>query len=503
MIKDLYPKQAYGQQTRNKQTCNFQNMKNLLQYLDNNEKDKFSKFIRSPYFNSRAQLIELYDILTAETASSIDNKKLFKKLFSGETYNDIRTRKLISDFNKLFEKFIAYHSITKWDPYVLNTNLLETLQFKAMESNFISAYKSISSEMRGKIFKDDSYYRSLSRIELLNYYSLYYKYEKRSVESLRKASEFMDLAFIYSKLHLARDIITHKSFNREDFGKEITFFREIIEYIEASRKLIMKEHPDLYIIFLTVKNSIENNDQIISELNDYIRKNEKNMDRYRLGYYYLYLTSMHWIKINSGNIEYFQPLIKLYKHLESIDLIKLESYIQHDIFNSIVMAALNTKEIAWLEKFLEKNIINIEPGYRSDVYNLNKAKLLFEKSEYNSVLQRLNSVEFRDPNYYINAKTILIKTLYEMGDTEGILFTLDSFKHYANRNTKLVSSQINNIKMLVKYFKMLIKLKPGDTFNINKFLELLSKEKMFVPQRIWLSGKAELLLDNSGFSLKD
>ena len=38
---------------------------------------------------------------------------------------------------------------------------------------------------------------------------------------------------------------------------------------------------------------------------------------------------------------------------------------------------------------------------------------------------------------------------------------------------------------------------------INKFLELLNKEKMFVPQRIWLTGKAEMLLNNSGFSLKD
>lgn len=478
-------------------------MKNLLQCLDIDEKEKFSRFIRSPYFNTRAQLIKIYDILSGETEKNIDNKKLFKLLYPGEAYNDIRTRKFISDFNKLFEKFISYHSITKWDPYVLNTNLLETLQYKAMDNEFISAYKSITREMSGKIFKDDSYYRSLSRIELLNYYSLYYKFEKRSVESLRKASEYMDLSFIYSKLHLARDIITHKQFNREDYGKEITFFREIIDYVEGSRKLIIKEHPDIYIIFLTVKNSIENNDEIISELGDYIRKNEKKIDRYRLGYYYLYLTSMHWIKINSGNIAYFQPLIKIYKHLDSIDLIKLESYIQHDVFNSIVMAALNTKEIAWLEKFIEKNKKFIEPAYTSDVYNLNLAKLLFEKSEYNSVLERLNSVEFRDPNYFINAKTILIKTLFEMGDKEGIIFTLDSFKHYAGRNNKLVSSQINNIKMLVKYFRMLIKLKPGDTYNINKFLELLSKEKMFVPQRIWLTGKAEMLLNKSGFSLKD
>jgi hypothetical protein len=479
-------------------------MKNLLQYLDNEEKDKFGKFIRSPYFNTRHQLVQVFNILAVKNDKILDNKELFQSLYPGEKYNDTRIRKVVSDFSSIFEKFISYRGIQQWDPFVLNTNLLESLQHKAMDEEFSSAYRSITKQMRSKFQKDDSYYRSFSRIELLNYYGAYNKYVKTSVENLRNASLYMDLGFIYSKLHLARDIITHKEFNREDFGHEISFFKEIFEYIETRKSLITTEHPDLYIIYLTVKTSIvENNDDIITELADYVKNNEKRIDKYRLGYYYLYLTSMHWLKINSGRVDYFQPLIKIYKHLESRSLIRLEAYIQHDVFNSIVMAAINTKELNWLEKFLKKNKDHIEPDFRSDVYSLNSAKLQFEKAEYNKVLQNLNSVEFRDPNYFINAKTLLMKTLYELGDKEGISFTLDSLKHYALRNKKLVAQQVNNIKMLVKFFRLLLKLKPEDTFNANKFLELLGKERSFVPQRSWLGEKASVILNNAGFNLRD
>ena len=76
-----------------------------------------------------------------------------------------------------------------------------------------------------------------------------------------------------------------------------------------------------------------------------------------------------------------------------------------------------------------------------------------------------------------------------MGDYDGMKYTLDSFKHYIYRNNTLVNQQVHNIKMVIKYFKYLVKLKNKDTVALQKFLEMLNRERSFVPEKNWLTEK--------------
>jgi hypothetical protein len=42
---------------------------------------------------------------------------------------------------------------------------------------------------------------------------------------------------------------------------------------------------------------------------------------------------------------------------------------------------------------------------------------------------------------------------------------------------------------MIKYFKYLVKLKNKDTVELQKFLEMLGREKTFVPEKNWLTEK--------------
>ncbi|NOS83558.1 MAG: hypothetical protein HOP31_00325 [Ignavibacteria bacterium] len=465
-------------------------MEKLFKHLSKEEIQKFEKFISSPYFNNSTKVTELFALMKIAGQEKLHKQRLFSSLYPGEKYNDSRMRKILSDLNKIFEKFLGYCGIEKWDPLSVNTQMLELMQEKGMSDEFSAAYRQLSKKMASEYFKEDPYYRSFSRIELLHYYAGYNKLKKPSPGGLEKASFYMDLQFVYIKLNLMRDIMLHNILNKEKYRRKIEFHDEVMNFVKENLNLIIKEHPNLYIIYLTVMATADESDpSYINDLSAFIKTNEKKFDKSRLGFYYTYLTSYYWTKIHNGERSYYTKLMEIYRHMDRKGIIKSERYIPHTIFNGIVIAAIAVQDDHWLEKFIEKYKGDIEPEYYNDVYNLSLAKLLFYRRNYDLSLKYLNIVEYKDPNYFINAKTILLKTLYEMGDIEGISYTLDSLKHYIYRNNTLIDLQVHNIKMVIKYFKYLVKLKNKDTVALQKFLEILNREKTFVPEKNWLTEK--------------
>lgn len=465
-------------------------MINLLKNLSGEELIRFEHFINSPYFNTSRKPVELFELLKNSADEELDKQKVFSGLYPGEKYNDTRFRKIISDLKKLTERFLGYSGIEKLDPFSIETNMLEIMQEKGLQDDFSAAYRQYSRKLSSQYFKEDPYYRSLSRIELLQYYEGYNRLKSPSPKGLEKASFNMDMHFVYSKLNLIRDILLHNVMNKDKFSSEIRFFDETLKYAEENKALISREHPGLYIIYLTVMATLHESDQqYIKELAGYIKKNEKKFDNVRLSYYYTYLASYYWNRINTGDLSFRPKLFEVYKQMERRGVIKSERYIPHSVFNNIVIAAVWAKDFIWLEKFIEKYKTEIEPEYHDDVYNLSMAKLHFYSSQYEISLKHLNNVEYRTPNYYINAKTILLKTLYELGDFEGMKYSLDSIKHFAYRNNALNNQQIHNVKMLVKYFKYLLKVRAKSNFELQKYIELLDREKTFVPERIWFTEK--------------
>ena len=470
-------------------------MFSFLKKLTSEEFNKLEKFINSPFFNTRPIIILLFNYLKKKLNNLNDFSKveIFRSIYPGEKYNDPKIRRLLADFKALYEKFLGYYRIEKCDRDFVAVRSLEMMYEKGMHE-FQSTYKQTSRYLKSKFIKDDNYYKNLARVESLNFYNSYNKYKLRSEESLKNSSLYIDLHFVFSKMHLYRDILLYKISSGKDFQFETELFNEAINYTTKNIAIIKKNHPNLYIIYLVVMATIEKKKKnYIKKLMMYIRKNEKRFDKERLNYYYTYVTSYYWTEINGGNIKYFKSVFDIYKYMESNNFLKINDCFAHHIFNSIVIAALSNFEFDWTERFINKYKGSIEPGYERDAYNINLAKLYFIKKDYNSALNYLNNVEYKDPNYFISAKILLAKTLYEQGDLGTIKYVIDSLKHYAFRNKNLVSHQVKGTKMIVKYLSLLIQGTKKGHLNTLRLKKMLDDEKQFVPHKNWFYEKTSEL----------
>ncbi len=457
-----------------------------LDILDQEELDKFEKFINSPFFNSRPKIIALFEYL--KNNENVNKESAFSAVYINEKYNDARIRRLFSDFTAILEKFLGYLNMEIWEDDFVTVKSLGSLVDKGLNKRFDINYKDLSARLKKIFIKDDAYYRNLAEIELLNHYV------NGSPGGLKNSVDNIDLHFIFAKLHRYRDILLFQSLHPKSIDYKMLFWDEIIEYIKANITAIKKEHPNLYIIYLTVMAMANKNGHTyISVLKEYLSQNERRFNKERLSYYYNYVVSFYWMQINEGKTGYYKDAYAIYRIMEKKGLFRTERYVPHNVINNVAMAAAANYDYEWLEKFINDYRKRIEPEFAEDVFNLSLARILFYKVDYSGALNFLNKITYRNSNYFFNSKMLLARIKYEQGDLNGIKYVVDSLRHYSKMKKTLVPQQVSNLNMAVKYLRLLVRAARKGSDEALKMKESLDNEKKSVPAKDWFYEKLSVI----------
>ena len=116
----------------------------------------------------------------------------------------------------------------------------------------------------------------------------------------------------------------------------------------------------------------------------------------------------------------------------------------------------------------------------------------FFQNNYDEVLTLLRSVEFTDFYYHLDSKSLLLKTYFELEETEALFSLIEAFKVYIKRNNLIPAYQktgyINMIKLSSKLYKW--KLNPKN--NIQDIVDEFNNTKPVVDV-LWMRKKLETL----------
>src|SRR5690606_29436118 len=86
----------------------------LLRLLAPNDLPRLRKFLLSPYFNHRPEILRLYECLLKyrrNDFAGLEKEGLFAQLFPGERFDNRRLNHLLSDLTALTERFFALEEI--------------------------------------------------------------------------------------------------------------------------------------------------------------------------------------------------------------------------------------------------------------------------------------------------------------------------------------------------------------------------------------------------------
>ncbi len=443
----------------------------LLESFDKYEHNRLLKFISSPYFNKNQAIIDLYKSLRTAIFSkkniSLGKEKLWKKVYKGEDYDDVRFRKLVSDLLKLVESFMA-QQIYEENPLHQATYLIEAVGKRKIEQLYNSTMRTARRLSEKQEYKPASYYFYQYQIEK-NYYDLTRtKFKRDERTNFEEIINNLDWFYLAEKLKYNCNILSQKTLVSHDYS--LLFIDEIIEHIY---KYNYDQIPPIAIYFqIYLMLSDFEEEKHFQNLKKLIETHITEFPQDDASYIYNYAFNYCIRKVNRGKGYFMKEFFELYQYALKEDVILVNGELSPWHFKNIVLAALRLGKYVWVKKFIKDYSVKLPETMRENALSFNLAQLYFYKKDYDNVKSMLQEVEYEDLSYNLNSKSFLLMTYYETDDFEPLESLLESFKVYLNRHKDIPESRRNLYMNLIRFVKKLTRLMPGD----KKAIETIKKE---------------------------
>lgn len=468
----------------------------LVQYiagLDARGQDRFRLFVNSPYFNQHQKTVELLDYVLAgidKSPTHLDRRRVYEVLFPGEAYHEQTLYNLMSSLKKLYHRFLAQEHLEglKFEEEI---NLIQSAFHRQQFGLMKNRAKQLEKQLKVHPYADARYYYANYRyLRTMGYYAGHYE-DRSKAETFQRMLDNLDRFYFLEKLknacHLTANMILLNT--QYDFS----FLDALLNYY---RKHANQFTDDASIeLYYTVLMSLRDNanpqyyqklKRMIQERVDHFHPDEQH-DLYAFANNYCVR------RINNGDESYQLELFQLYKYGLSSEIIYENGLLSEWNYKNITVLGCLLGEYDWTEQFLEDYKELLPPGRQENAYNYNMAHLHYTKQRYQEALSHLLRVQFSDVKYHLNHNSLLLATYYALGDEEGVLSLIETFRIYVIRNRKMTNEQKRSYTNFLRFAKKITQLKYQPALyakvsKAEKFAKLLDKVRQtdLIVNRYWL-----------------
>jgi len=340
------------------------------------------------------------------------------------------------------------------------------------------------------VFRDGDFFYNEHLLDVKAHYYHVGQLRRKNDTSLQHSVENLDRFYLATKLRYCCELMNRKNVFADDY--EILFLDEIRGHLNDNS---YEDYPVIsiyYRILMTIVESEE--EEHFNILKDLLNEHSGKFSKVEAQEMYAFAQNYCIKKINNSNLNYLSELFIMYKTLLQKELIYLDGYLSPWHFKNIVFVGLRLDEPEWTEDFIFKYKDKIEPKFRENAYNYNLASLNFYKKNYGRALKTLQKVDFTNVYYHLDSKSLLLKTYYELEETEPLLSLIDAFRIFLRRN-KLISDHHRTIYLnQVKFVKKMlgIKIRAGKSKKIHELKEEVESTKQIADMK-WLREKIDQL----------
>lgn len=406
----------------------------LIGLLPEKSRENLRKFVSSPVHNSHQGVLELLNFIlkTLDSPNPVWSKKIiFEEVFQETTFNDQRFRLHLSYLKKVVEQFLIWEELNL-RPSHKNRYLLYSLERLGADQLFGIMAKRFQKQSDKSILRDLDYYQQQHQFLALKYESTEAR-DQPEGELLNAIDHTLDLYYFVAKLKYACKILTHqKVFNTT---LEVTRMAPILAEIKDRR---LHQLPAVGIYYHTYHILIDNApekhfDQLLTQ----ITASLNTFPQLETRSFYLFAINYCIQQTNKGFTGYLETGLGLYKESLENGILFDGGQLSPYTYKNIIGFGLKLHRFEWVGTFIEQYKAYLPNEARQDFYNFSLARLAFAEGLFEKVTQLLNSVYIRDLFTQIDAKVLLMKANYELGDFQWIEYQLDSFKQLLRRRELL------------------------------------------------------------------
>lgn len=413
----------------------------MFQSLSVSELKSFKSYLQSPFFNENELLSRLCELVT--TVGLDDKPAVFHQLFPGRKYDDKEFRYLLSDLSRMLEHFFCLRAIGK------NELIQKSLVAAELSSrNCNKAYNHVHLELtKGSHQEDAAYYKAqFEHAEVHLMYSATTSLRSQ-IPDYSDTMNFLDTFYVAKKMQLSCEITNLSNILNRKF--EIPLSDEISAMVSSG---YFDDKPVIqiyYHILLTLK--FPNEEAHFVKAAELIKKNKSLFGAAELNEMYQYIKNYCVRKINSGKTEYLQKLFGIYKEMLLDKKLTRHEYLSQYEFKNIVSISLRLGEFKWCRNFLDTQISLLAPHERDNALTYNTAYFHFMNQEYRKAIRKLQEVLLNDVFYQLDSRVIVLKSFFELDETESFYYQASAFRLFLLRNKSISEYQKTIYRNLIRF----------------------------------------------------
>ncbi len=451
----------------------------LLSTFDATEWGQFNDFVASPFFNKNESVIRLCTFLADHSPElEVSKEKAFAATFPGEPFDDKQLGYVMNYLMALAEQFLSIRRYQE-DEVRQSFDALATYSNRKLDKHYGFLHRKTRRKLKelplstGLLLKD----YQCAEIEANHFWN---QKVRRFDPSTQQAYEKLNAYYYLQLLKYTCSLMSMQMVLSGEFQ-----FSPITE--QMIKALHQEEAPSpLIAIYLKIYDSIstpeEENGAHFRALMGLIEKHGKNIEQEERREIYLLAINFCARKIRKGENEYSQIVLKIYEDgVRSRSLFE-NGYLSHWTYTNVVKLALYNKRYDWAEQFIYNYKDDLPPSAYDDAFHYNLAELFFYRKNYSEALEHLQHLNFTDPYYSLGSRLVLLKTFYELDETESLLSLLASFTIFLKRNKDFSSAYQKTCLNFCKLLHQALKRKPGKREELKEQIEATQP----LAERPWL-----------------
>lgn len=456
----------------------------LLRNLSKKDFLEFAKFVNSPYFIKRTDVVVLFNhIKTFSPDFSHEHftkEYVFAKTFPDKKFNDELFRKYLSELYKLFLEYLAYNNFKKDNRSFSKHLIHELISHQKFDDADKFADEYLSRLEASPVRNENYFYDKFVFAKIKNSVGR----SKEVVSSKSNIQPETDNLLKYSMLSIIKQfsiILNDRRFDITHYDYTLmNFFVKLLE----DKKFIPDPVTETY--YLVLKSNLElDNTGIYKNLKSNLEKYAEMFEYDEIVSLHIFLQNYCYIQIEKGNNHFLRERFLINKIIVERKYGFVNGYILPVVFDSITINALLIGETDWTLKFINEFGPLLENRHRENAINFNLSSYYLFIKDYDNAIRYLSKVNLNEYFDKIKTKALYLMIYYECRMFDSALSLIDTFKHFLFKNKSVpdyVRERTNNFLLVINH---LIKFRLGE---IKKFDPEL-RNKQAIMNRYWVQQK--------------
>lgn len=446
----------------------------IIRSLSASEQRELRKFITSPYFNQRTDVVALYDWIASHQLSEAACSKV--QAIADLGWPDDMLRLRMTYLMRLIEQYLIQKE-SEMDDLSRQLLLITRLRKRRMDAAFVRQQKYIEQQLSQHSTKDHHFYEAQYRLQWECHEQMIA--QPAHVDHLLAASEALDTTYWIQKLKLICLVVAQQSVyttaGNVQYEQETIAFATQYAPKEHSISIyihcyLMMRHPEEGAHFAAFK-------QLLLETATHFSKED---NRSLLTWAVNYCVR----RINFGQKHFYKEATDLYKYGLEHGLLLENNEISGYAYSNIIAAGLQADDTAWAYHVIQTYKNNLPRALRESMYSFNMARYAYANEDYNGVLELLQQVRHRDILVDLAAKTMLIKTWFALDEYDTLQSHLDAMRNFIHRK-KILGYHRTNYLNIIKYTDRLLNLNRTDKKAVEQLRAMIVQEE-HLTEREWL-----------------